>query len=306
MVPCCPRNAEEVTGMSWEYADLFDAEAEPEDAIEQVTFWQDEPSNLHAGQMGYRRRTTKAGPRLEAEIYPVFGREERGQLRTAKKNMTPEKQRRMNERRAKHQLILLIETNFTENDYHLTLTYAGNPPDLDRCKRDVRNFLDRVKRLRIRRGLDELKYIYAIGHDSGARIHVHMIINGGIRREELERIWAKGRTNAVRLQPDERGLQGIANYLFRQNTGKKKGGQLPGKKTWVPSKNLKRPKTRKRDCKCSNARVRRIAGDIQSEAKEVMEQLYPGYTFVECRVRYSDIVDGVYICCVMRKWEDAV
>ena len=289
--------------MAWEYEDLFDAEAEPEDAEGQVTFWQDEPSSLHVGQMGYRRRTTKAGPRLEAEIYPVFGREERGQLRKAMSSMTPEKQRRMNERRAKHKLILLIDANFGASDYHLTLTYAGEAPELSRCKKDVKNFLDRVKRIRIRRGLEELKYIYAIGHDSGARIHVHMIINGGISRDELEQTWAKGRTNAVRLQPNERGLQGIANYLFRQNAKKKARDQLQGQKTWVPSRNLKRPKTRRRDCKCSNARVRRIAGDIQSEAKEVMERLYPGYTFVDCKVRYSDITDGVYICCTMRRWE---
>ena len=292
--------------MAWEYADLFDAEIEPADAEGQASFWMDEPSSLHVGQMGYRRRTTKAGPRLEAEIYPAFGREERGRLREARRNTTPEKQQRLNEQRAKHRLVLLIETNFGRDDYHLTLTYAGETPDLKRCRKDVRNFLDRVKRIREKRGLEELKYIYAIGHDAGKRIHVHMIINGGIEVRELESIWGKrrGRTNAVQLQPDDNGLQGIANYLFRQNAGKKAAGDLPGKKTWVPSRNLKRPKTRKRDCGCSNARVRRIAGDIQSEAKEIMERLYPGYRLIECRVRYSDIVDGVYIRCVMRRWED--
>ena len=289
--------------MAWEYADLFDAEQEPADPEGQLSFWQDEPSGLHVGQMGYRRRTTKAGPRLEAEIYPVFGQEERGRLREAKRNQTPEKQRKLNERRAKHRLILLIDSNFTAADYHLTLTYAGDPPDMKRCQRDVKNFIDRVRTRRKRRNLTDLQYIYAIGHDSAARIHVHMIINGGIDRDDLEEIWAKGRTNAVRLQPDEHGLQGIANYLFRQNAGMKEAGKLQGKKTWTSSKNLKRPKTRKRDCNCSNARVRRIAGDIQHEAKEIMERLYPGYTFVECRVSYSDIVDGVYIRCVMRKWE---
>lgn len=289
--------------MAWEYADLFDAEAEPEGDADQISFWQDEPSSLHVGQMGYRRRTTKAGPRLEAEIYPAFGREERGRLREARMHQTPEKQRRLNEQRAKHQLILLIDTNFGPEDYHLTLTYAGKEPDLSRCKKDVRNFFDRVKRLRERRGLEELKYIYAIGHDTSERIHVHVIINGGIEPKELQKIWGRGRTRADLLQPNEHGLQGLANYLFRQNAGKKAAGQLPGRKTWVPSRNLKRPKTRRRDCHCSNARVRRIAGDFRNEAKVTMEKLYPGYQFVECWVHHSDIVDGVYIRCVMRKWE---
>ena len=289
--------------MSWEYADLFDAEQEPADPEGQLSFWQDEPCSLHVGQMGYRRRTTKAGPRLEAEIYPVFGREERGRLREARKNKTPEKQRRLNEQRAKHQLVLLIDTNFGKDDYHLTLTYAGAEPDLPRCRRDVRNFFGRVKRIRERRGMSELKYIYAIGCDTDARIHVHVIISGGIEPKELQQIWAKGRTRADLLQPNEYGLQGLANYLFKQNADKKASGRLPLKKTWVPSRNLKRPKVRKKGCDCSNARVRRIAGDIQHDAKEIMEKLYPGYTFVECRVTHSDIVDGVYIRCVMRKWE---
>lgn len=291
--------------MAWEFADLFDAEMEPADAMGQVSFWQDEPSTLKVGQMGYMRRTTKAGPRLEAEIYPVFGREERGRLRAAKQNQTPEKQRRLNEKRSERNLMLLAETNFGENDYHLTLTYAGDPPELARCKKDVKNFLARVKRLRERRGLSELKYIYSIGDDLKARIHVHMLINGGIPREELEAIWGQGRTNAYKLQPDEHGLQGISNYLFRQNAGKKQSGGMPGKKTWIASRNLKRPKTRRKDCQCSNARVRRIAGDFQNQAKEVMEKLYPGYTFVECSMYHSDIVDGVYIRCVMRQRRDS-
>ena len=291
--------------MAWEYADLFDAEIEPADVMGQVSFWQDEPSTLRVGQMGYKRRTTKAGPRLEAEVYPVFGREERGKLRAAKQNQTPEKQRKLNERRSEHQLMMLADTNFGEDDYHLTLTYAGDPPELARCKKDVKNFIARVKRLRERRGLSELKYIYSIGDDAQSRIHVHMLINGGIRREELEEIWGNGRTNAYKLQPDEHGLQGISNYLFRQNAGKKHAGGMTGRKTWVASRNLKRPKTRRKDCQCSNARVRRIAGDFQNEAKEVMEKLYPGYTFVECSMYHSDIVDGVYIRCVMRQRRDS-
>ena len=38
--------------------------------------------------------------------------------------------------------------------------------------------------------------------------------------------------------------------------------------------------------------------------KEQMERLYPSYRFVECKVFYSDVVDGVYIKVLMRKKED--
>lgn len=288
--------------MAWEYADMFDAEIEPSDSDGQITFWQDEPSTLKVGQMGYKRKTTKAGPRLEAEIYPVFGREAASALRDARQRRTHEKQRRLNEARAKHNLVLLVETNFTAADFHLTLTYGGEEPDIERCRKDVRNFLNRIRRLREKRGLEEVKYIYAIGFDAETRIHVHMLISGGIERDELEKIWGKGRTNCLRLQPDSNGLQGIAHYLYRQNAIARENGDMQWQKSWVPSRNLKRPKTRKKAANLSNARVRRLAADFANGAKDIMEKLYPGYSFVSCSVKFSDIVDGVYIRCVMRKW----
>ena len=59
--------------------------------------------------------------------------------------------------------------------------------------------------------------------------------------------------------------------------------------------------TRKKDTRASNRVVKAIAHDIRNEAKEVMERYYPSYKFVECRVFYSDQIDGVYIRCVMRR-----
>ena len=50
-----------------------------------------------------------------------------------------------------------------------------------------------------------------------------------------------------------------------------------------------------------NNRVRKIAYDFEHEAKGIMERLYPGYVMQNVQVRYSDIVPGVYIRCVMRK-----
>ena len=71
----------------------------------------------------------------------------------------------------------------------------------------------------------------------------------------------------------------------------------------MPRRKTISAKDGKRDCKCSNARVKRLTSDISHRAKEIMEKLYPGYRFVQCIVKYSDIVDGVYIRCVMRKNE---
>ena len=284
--------------MSWEYEALFDVE--PAKTTGTLMDWVDEGQKRKAtairiGSMGYRTRTTVAGPRLEAEVYPIFGRNTEATLRRAKKtNVTPEKMQRLNRERSIRHLVQLADANFTAEDIHLTLTYQV-APTYERAQKDMRNFCLRLKRIREKRGLPALKYIYTIeGDDDGQkeRIHIHMLTNGDMDREEIERIWAKGYANADRLQPNEYGLEGIARYLVKQQRNRRK---------WCASRNLKQPKSRTSDSRCSRGQVKRIAHDMMNEAKAELEKIYPGYVFVGCRVRYSDIVDGAYIRAVMRR-----
>ena len=284
--------------MSWEYEALFDVPVMASQA--DLMSWMEEGerkrlTNIRVGAMGYQTKTTVAGPRLEAEVYPIFGRDTVATLRRAKKtNVTPERVQRLNRERSIRHLIQLADANFSEKDIHLTLTYR-NAPTYERARKDMRNFCLRLKRAREKAGLPELKYIYTIeGNEDGKkeRIHIHMLTNGDMDREEIERIWEKGRANADRLQPDENGLEAIARYLVKQQKNKRK---------WCASRNLIQPKWRTSDSRCSRGQVKRIAFDIRNEAKVQMEKIYPGYQFVSCQVRYSDIVDGAYIRCVMRR-----
>ena len=285
--------------MSWEYEGLFDAIADGEADDLLADYWKSQPSAIRVGSMGYRTATIKAGPRLEAEVYPIFGRAEERRARAAKANITPEKQQRLNEERARRHMIRLVDANFTEKDIHLTLTYpADRMPEYSRARKDIRNFLLKLKRIRERRGLPELKYIYTIEeNDDGRRrnIHVHMILNAGIDREELEAIWGKGYANADRLQPTERGLEEIASYIIKEARNR------DGARKWSASRNLKQPLRRTSDAKTSNRVVKAIAQDIRNEAKEQTEKLYPRYRFVDCKVYYSDQLDGVYIRILMRR-----
>lgn len=285
--------------MSWEFEDLFDISAEKSgsllDGEWNEGYWRDIPSEIQVGRMGYRTRTIKAGPRLEVEIFPIFGREKAAKARAAKRNITPEAMQRNNEERSRWKLIQLIDANFDERDIHLTLTYLGTPPNYDQALTDVKNFLRAVKRKREKRDQEPLRYIYTIeGNDDGTkeRIHVHMIMNGGIDREELEQIWGKGYANADHLQPNENGLEALARYITKQQKNRRK---------WARSRNLKKPKQRTSDTKVSNARVKRIAIDFPNSAKEIMEKLFPEYTHTKTIMRFSDAVDGAYIRCVMRR-----
>lgn len=277
--------------LGWEYEALFDVSGATE--LEKRIFAA-YPSEIRAGKMGYRTRTVQAGNVLDVDVYPVFGREQERQARQKMRQVTREAQQRVNLRNAKRRIVQLANANFTQADLHVTLTYE-NPPSYEQVQKDVRNYMRRVKRMREKRGLEEAKYIYVIEEDEHGvkkRIHTHVLMSGGIAREELEQLWAKGYANVDRLQPNERGLEAVARYLVKSQRNRRK---------WCCSRNLTQPKVRVSDCKLSNAKVKRIARGLPNEAKEVLRKAYPGYEYVDCEVRYSDVIDGVWIRAQMRR-----
>lgn len=308
--------------MAWEYDGLFNNRIQ--DNQDMVNGILAEDMDLRVGQMGYKARTTTAGTRLEAELFPVYGRAKMAAVRAAKKNQTKEAQERANHARSIRREIMLAEANFTNQDYFLHLTYR-EAPSFERAEKDVRNFLGRVKYLRKKRGLGDLKYIAVIEDGEGKkRIHAHMLISGGIHRDELKRIWdsstvsgggiikaepldtANGLEGAVvymakelwakgyRNNPDEDEIDGIARYMVNHVTKKK---------SWRNSRNLKTPRVSTCASKFSNRKVKLVARDFRATAREIMERTYPGYRFISCAVYYSDVTDGVFIRTVMRKIE---
>ena len=285
--------------MSWEFEDLFNNRRTDDGGFLA------EPCFIPVGQMGYRRRTTISGPRIDAEVFPLFGVGQKAKLRRARSQQTSKAQRIANEERSRLRLIQLVEANFTKEDISIGLDYAGQKPSIEQVDRDLKTFFEKVRRRRRKYGLPELKYIAAIGGDempskgySGTRPHAHVIMNGGIDRDELEQMWKHGRANCDRLQPRDEGLGGISVYFTKQMQDRPPKKNV---KKYRTSRNLKQPIRRARDAKMPNSRVKRIAYDFENQAKEVMEKLYPGYVLQQCSVRYSDVVAGVYIRCVLRK-----
>jgi len=308
--------------MAWEYDGLFNNRLT--DHGDMVNGILAEDMDLRVGQMGYKARTTTGGTRLEAELFPVYGRAKMAAVRAAKKNQTKEAQERANHARSIRRQIMLAEVNFTNKDYFLHLTYK-EAPSFERAEKDVRNFLQRVKYMRKKRGLGELKYMAVIEDGEGKkRIHAHMLISGGIHRDELQRIWnnrtvngggiikaepldtVNGLEGAVvymakelwakgyRNSPDEDEIDGIARYMVNHVTKKK---------SWRNSRNLDTPHVSTSASRFSNRKVKLVARDFRATAREIMERTYPGYRFISCAVYYSDVTDGVYIRSVMRKIE---
>lgn len=288
---------------------------------------------VRPGVLGYRTKTTKSGEMLESEVFPIW--ETGAEARRARKAITREAQRRLNDRNAVRKLVRLVSCNFGRGDLMVTLTYGDERiPGFREVQRDVRNFIRRLKDRRIREGLDELKYIYSIegfrGEEAEAseapalpgvleaapevierkggvspRPHVHMILSGGLEREAIEGLWGKGWANCRQLQPDRyTGLEAISRYMvksWRRERGEGASPEgYPGKR-WYGSRNLKKPTVTVSDWRMSRGRVAKAVEEIAEGPGSVFNRAYPGYELVDFEVRSSEFVSGVYIYARMRR-----
>lgn len=125
---------------------------------------------------------------LEIDLFPWMEVEKR-YTRKKKEKVTIPKQKVLNDKRAKRTFCQLVKTNFGEGDLHLTLTYNAKflPEKVEDAEKEVRNYLRRVARLRKKKNLPPLKYIFITEQGvQSKRIHHHVILNGGLSRDEVE------------------------------------------------------------------------------------------------------------------------
>lgn len=278
----------------------------------------------------YRTKTTRAGEFLYVACYPLIsmGRkreqdEALERLIADRRHRTLVKYARYNNARRCMIFEQLVHANFGKGDFHVALTYEQPQYDLpmdqipvrdrEEAKRDLRNWLNRVKRMMKRHGLNpqDLRWLAVTvtkTHDREAPnpypdVHHHHVLLGGIPEElrgEVERLWGFGYCNADRLQPDDKGIAAMAGYVARQE-GSANGEHLPGEKSYSGSRNLKKPTVTTSDSRISRRRVAQIAADVRANAREVFAKVYPGYRLVEePKVQTSDFVAGAYIYAKLR------
>jgi hypothetical protein len=253
----------------------------------------------HQNVFRYRAKTIKAGDVLEIEVFPIWNTQD--QARRARKHTTREAQRNLNDKNARKKIVRKINANFGEDDIAITLTYAdGFLPDQDQARRDIQNYIRRVRAYRRKLGLPEMKYVYVIefAGDGGKpkRVHHHVIMSG-MDRDEAERLWGKGFANSRRLQPNDNGFEAIARYITKERNG--------GSKRWCASKNLAEPKITTADRKISRRKAEKMAQDFENAPAAIFGKLFPEYDFTGCELYRSQFVGGVYIYARMIKKQTA-
>lgn len=240
---------------------------------------------------------------LEVDIVPVTNMPEAGKRKTKESSQA---QKNLNDKRSKRRFVQIANANFGEDDLHISATYNEEhlPMTLKEAEKNVHNYLDRVKRRMKRVTGQDLKYMLVTEYtpdeedeDKAVRIHHHIIINGGLSRDDLELMWSTTRinwnkandkeyrkkidyigfVNCDRLQPNENGIEGLVNYINKRKKGCKK---------WSTSMNLEKPKEKKNDHKYSFRKLRELAKT--PEDKEVWRKQYPGYEPTKIDFQYND------------------
>ncbi len=203
-------------------------------------------------------------------------------------------QNNLNDRNSKRYAKLLLFSNFGENDYYLTFTYNDKhlPETPEDAKKHQENTLKKLKRLYEKYGID-FKYMwftsYQFDENTGyiKRIHHHVVINGGVNRDEVENTWSvgrgkkrekMGRTQAKLIQPGENGIDELARYLTAQDKWESRQWKK-GQKRYSRSKNLTVPYEVKNDYKWSLRKMEQIGTSSDAGEEEILKR-FPGYRIV--------------------------
>lgn len=246
----------------------------------------------------YILKTIISGDMLEAEIYPVY--EKRSEIpRREKEKDSKDSQNNLNDKNARKRFVRIVNTNFGKEDLLISLTYEDKYlPTQKQAKKDVQNYIRRLKNYRGKQELQELKYVYVIEYvdeeeqhkSKKIRVHHHVIINK-MDRDVAEDLWKRGRVEARRLQPDDFGLEGLARYMLKDPRGKR----------WYGSRKLKEPTIYRSVTKLSKRKADQMALN-PDKLPDAIEKIYHGkYRFNDYQTYLSDITGGFYIYCRMRR-----
>lgn len=257
-----------------------------------------------------REKKIDCGDYREVDIIPRTDNAEKAVKgkRGKKKKVTEPKQKDLNEKNSRRYLVQLGNGNFGIGDLHVTCTYSNGciPESVEAAEVIVKNYLRRIAYRRMKLGLEPLKYIlvteygYSREKDRITRVHHHIIMNGGLLRDDVELMWTTcrinwkkagsdpeyragiqpiGWVNADRLQMNENGIEALCMYITKNPDGKKR---------WSSSRNLKRPVQHPpADSKYSRRQIENAAKSSDC-GRAFFEKRFPEYEIKEIKPEYYE------------------
>lgn len=171
-----------------------------------------------------------------------------GEKRENKKKATPEEMAAQNHWRKCRDLRRLIELNFGEGDWHVTLTCKKEErPDKETAPKVIREFRDKLRAAYKKLGW-ELKYIITCEIGERGAVHWHMIVNNkhsdtNSTAKLIRQLWTRGRVYFSPLD-DGGDYKVLAEYIVKESSKRVREGNTIEKLSYMPSRNLIRPVVR--------------------------------------------------------------
>ena len=173
----------------------------------------------------------------------------KGEKRAKRKKATPEQIRKQNQMNKEKKLRRLIKANFFPLDLWCTLKYPrGVRPPLERVRKDIKNFLDKMRTGRKKKG-EQFKFIYRLEIGKHGGIHIHILINRSAVKPdtdiEIKKAWKPGSVYWTTIH-EHGGYRDLAAYIVKEP---EEDGQLslfPEEerkklRSYTPSRNLIKP-----------------------------------------------------------------
>ena len=245
---------------------------------------------------------------MEIDLYPISEREKGASLSAKRRQASSRIQQNLNARNARRYFIQLLNANFTESDIHWTGTYddAHLPDSIEQADHDLELFLRRVRSQSRKRGLPAPRFIAVTEwREEGdglpaVRVHHHVVLSCGLSRDELERLWYRGKdkerlgiTNADRLQFDRESLERLANYLTKYTNRKRR---------WRQSRGLEKPqRPRPNDGKYTRRQLERLVTSGAGFDSELWRRKYQGWEINDITPIQNDVTKEWSIYLKLRR-----
>ena len=234
---------------------------------------------------------------ITSRIYPEYTPPRTSRQRKSKP--TSEVQQKLNDKNRQEYISHLASTNYTARDYYITLTYNDRhlPKNIHEAKRELANYIKRLKRKTKKLGLT-LKVIAVTGYGSKRkRLHHHLLVTGCLMPYEFIEIWkcrdgnSRGYVDICPLQFDQFGIaiDNLLKYFYKHiEENKKLGIKGIG---YFRSRNLSEPVIKSRSGKLSHKQIEfaRTFTDFT-----VFELMHPDYALADVITFYNDVNGGYY------------
>lgn len=259
----------------------------------------------------YALKEIRAGEQLEIEVYPQFTSHDEIPASGRIKKDNSRAQRTLNDKNARKKVERLINANFDDRDIWITLTYSEKylPYTMKEALANMARFIRTVNRRRKKQGLSNAKYIYVTEYDPDAEIrwHHHVVMDGALDMDVVEKCWKYGGRNETRrLKKDESGLSGLASYIVKEKHRRK------NEKRWNCSKGLKQPDIKVVRSKRPGSQggykkistyVSQMVRGGECVAATQMCQWYPEYDLTDIKIYWNEYNYAFYIKGRMRRKE---